>query len=618
MKCSQCQREVAADFAFCPGCGSKLAAATAPAAASPAATPAATPPAAAPADRRTATVLFADLSGFTAISERLDPEDVRALQSDLFGALREVVLRHGAFVEKFVGDAVMAVFGAPVAHEDDPVRAMHAALDMHAAAATLGASWQQRIGQPLALHIGVHSGRVVAGMLGAGADAAYAVTGDTVNTAARLQSGAGAGQTMVSRATFLLAQHAFAFEPGASLILKGKSEPVAVYRLLGVAAGPRELRGLAAHGLASPLMGRDDELARLRDTMHRVLGGQAHVLSVVAEAGIGKTRLIDTFVACIGADPAFAGTVVRRVACSPLGQRPYGVAADLFREAYGIAADDALAQARGKVEHGLRGLQAAADELDLIVPVVGYILGMQAGAGGDGFEPERLQRQIFAALRTAIERRLAAGPLVLVVEGLQWADAASIEALASMANALHDRALLLLPCGRPPFDPLVLDYGRASHSGLRLAPLADRALDALLLALFGGQARHPLESRLHERIVRQAGGNPLYLEELVRGLIADGVLVRDDDGWRCVATAADVQVPSSIEALLLSRADLLPAQARRALQSAAILGLQFDAALLSALDAAADATTLALLCDSEWLVALPQAQATAPVPVPVP
>jgi len=199
-------------------------------------TPAA--PVAAEADRRSATVLFADLSGFTTISERLDPEDVRALQTDLFGALRGVVERFDAFVEKFVGDAVMAVFGAPVAHEDDPQRALHAALEMHACVEALGERWRDRLGHSLALHIGINSGRVVAGHLGSSADAAYAVTGDAVNTAARLQSAAGAAQTLVSEATFQLTQREFVFESKGTLALKGKAEPLPVYRLLGVVERP--------------------------------------------------------------------------------------------------------------------------------------------------------------------------------------------------------------------------------------------------------------------------------------------------------------------------------------------------------------------------------------------
>ena len=601
MKCANCQFDVSADFAFCPGCGSKLAPAIA------------APPIVAHADRRAASVLFADLSGFTTISERLDPEDVRALQTDLFGALRGVIERYDAFVEKFVGDAVVAVFGAPVAHEDDPQRAVHAALDMHAAAVTLSERWHHRLGHPITLHIGINSGRVVAGNLGSAADAAYAVTGDTVNVAARLQSAAGAGQTMVSRATFLLTQHAFAFESGGNLALKGKTEPFAVYRLLGVNDSPPTLRGLAAHGLVAPLIGRDDDLALMLDVAKRVQGGRAHVLSLVAEAGVGKTRLVDALLERLVCAPQFSHAAVRRVVCSPLRQRPYGVTAGLFREAYGITSADSLDEARRKVEHGLRGLGAEDVEVALVVPVIGYILGLQAIAHSSEIEPERLKRQIFMTLRTVLERRLAQGPLVLVVEDLQWADAASIEGMHTLADWLCDRPLLVVLSGRPPFDPATLDFGRAPHAVVRLAPLADDAIEAQLAALFGGAAAYPIDRELHKRIVRQAGGNPLYLEEVVRGLISDGVLTRDADGWRCVPTTGTVEVPSSIEGLLLSRVDRLPARARRTLQSAAILGSEFESVLLAAVDEeAGDAAMLGMLCDTELLVPVRAAGSPAP------
>ena len=591
MKCANCQFEVSTGFAFCPGCGSKLVAALAP------------PPAVAQADRRSATVLFADLSGFTVISERLDPEDVRALQTDLFGALSAVIERYDAFVEKFVGDAVMAVFGAPRAHEDDPRRAMHAALDMHAAAVTLSERWSHRLGHPLTLHIGINSGRVVAGNLGSATDAAYAVTGDTVNTAARLQSAAGAGQTLVSRASFLLTQHEFAFESGGNLALKGKAEPLGVYRLLGANDNPQTLRGLAAHGLVAPLIGRDADLAQMLEAVQRVQDGRSHVLSLVAEAGVGKTRLVDALLERMASAPQFAHAPMRRVVCSPLGQRPYGVTAGLFREAYGIAPADSLDEARRKVEQGLRGLGADDVEVALVVPVIGYILGLQAIGLLSEIEPERLKRQIFMTLRTVLERRLAQGPLVLVVEDLQWADAASIEGLHTLADWLCERPLVVVLSGRPPFDPAALDFGRAAHTILRLAPLADAAIEAQLAALFGGAAAYPIERELHERIVRQAGGNPLYLEEVVRGLISDGVLVHDASRWRCVPTAGTVEVPSSIEGLLLSRVDRLPARARRTLQSAAILGPEFESVLLAAVDKeAGDAAVLGMLCEMELLV----------------
>src|SRR5262245_16011245 len=190
------------------------------------------------ADRRPVTVLFADLAGFTTLGERLDPEEVRTLQGELFAEMAGVIKRFDGFVEKFVGDAVMAVFGAPVAHEDDPERALHAALAMHERVSGLSARWERRVGAPLRLHVGVHTGPGVAGNLGSTPGAAYAVTGDTVNTAARLQGAAAAGETVVSDATRQLSRHAFAFETLGETSLKGKSERLSLFRLIGVAETP--------------------------------------------------------------------------------------------------------------------------------------------------------------------------------------------------------------------------------------------------------------------------------------------------------------------------------------------------------------------------------------------
>jgi class 3 adenylate cyclase len=247
MACIGCGFELSPDFAFCPRCGRRQADA-------PAAAPA--PIAAEPdADRRQVTVLFADITGFTTLSERLDPEDVRAFQNALFEALAQVVARYDGFVEKFVGDAVLAVFGAPIAHEDDPERAPHAALDVLARSAVLSEQWAQRLGQPVTLHIGVHTGPVVAGSLGSAAGAAYAVTGDTVNTTARLLAAA-SGAVLVSDATYALTSHRFAFDAPRELALRGKSDPVVVHSLVGALAEPGSARGLSAHGLASAGLAR--------------------------------------------------------------------------------------------------------------------------------------------------------------------------------------------------------------------------------------------------------------------------------------------------------------------------------------------------------------------------
>ncbi|MEX2221368.1 MAG: adenylate/guanylate cyclase domain-containing protein, partial [Candidatus Rokuibacteriota bacterium] len=306
--CTGCGAEAPADFAFCPRCGRRLAAAPS-----------------SDADRRQVTILFADLSGFTALSERLDAEEVRAFQSALFETLAQAIARYDGFVEKFVGDAVLAIFGAPVAHEDDPERALDTALDMLARGAALSRAWAARLGQPVTLHIAVHTGPVVAGSLGDAAGAAYAVTGDTVNTTSRLLAAAAPGTILVSDATQALTRHRFAFEPAGDVALRGKGEPIVVHRLTGVRAEPASARGLAGLGLTAPLVGRAGELDQLRAAFERMQRGQAQVVSLVAEAGTGKSRLIAELLAGLAADGRLAGIAVRRAACSSLGEPPYGV-----------------------------------------------------------------------------------------------------------------------------------------------------------------------------------------------------------------------------------------------------------------------------------------------------
>ncbi|HZM34529.1 MAG TPA: adenylate/guanylate cyclase domain-containing protein [Burkholderiales bacterium] len=523
------------------------------------------------ADRRPVTVLFADLAGFTALAERLDPEDVRALQTDLFDAIRGALEPLGAFIEKFVGDAVVAVFGAPQAHEDDPQRAMRAALEIHRRAAELSVRWKRRLGGPLALHIGINTGRVVAGKLGSDPQASYAVTGDTVNTAARLQSAAPAGETLVSESSYRLAQHAFSFAPAGSVALKGKAGPQAVYRLLGEAPEPRAARGLASLGLSSPMIGRDKELGELRAALQGALAGRAQVVGLCADAGTGKSRLLEEFVGTLD------GTAlsVRRAACSSMGEPPYGVMAKFFREGYGVSASDSLEDARAKIEEGMRALGATPDEALGIAPMVGYVLGLATAQGPAAVEPERLSRQILLMLRIALERRLAQKPLVLVVEDLHWADRASVEGLSLIAEWLAERPLMLIATYRPPCEGFVAT--RAAHRVIPLAPLSPENTDAMLGALFGAAT---LPDGLTRDLITRAAGNPFYLEELVRSLVARGLLEREQASWKA-ADDAPLEIPSTIEGLLLSRLDGLAAPVRTSLQEAAVVGPAFDSALLA-------------------------------------
>jgi adenylate cyclase len=529
------------------------------------------------ADRRQVTVLFADLSGFTALAERLDPEEVRAFQNALFEALAQAIARYDGFVEKFVGDAVMAVFGAPVAHEDDPQRALDAALDMLDRGAALSERWAGRLGRAVTLHVGVHTGPVVAGSLGDAAGAAYAVTGDTVNTTARLLAAAAPGTILVSEATHALTRHRFAFEPAGALALRGKSEPIVVHRVLGALAEPRSARGLAALGLAAPLVGRADELAQLTAAFDRMQRGRAQVVSLVGEAGTGKSRLIAELLARLEADGRLAGTVVRRAACSSLGEPTYGVFGALFREAYHVDPTDSLDVARQKLAAGLRALAARDEEAEAIAPVLSYVLGVEEARPRD-VEPEQLQRQIALAARTLIERRLQREPLLIVVEDLHWADAASVDLLRNVVDHLADRPLMILLSHRPDARPPLV--ARAAQSVIRLAPLTPDETRALVDGLFGSGPAGDLRSHLEDFVATRAGGNPLFVEEILRSLVGKGVLVREGDHWMCTATCEAVDVPPTLHGLLLSRVDRLPAEARRLLQEAAVLGAVFEELLL--------------------------------------
>jgi class 3 adenylate cyclase/tetratricopeptide (TPR) repeat protein len=582
MACPGCGFACSPDFAFCPKCGTRVrgeAARPAPEVSRPASV-GSPGPADSEADRRPVTVLFADLAGFTTLGERLDPEEVRALQGELFEEMTAVIKRFDGFVEKFVGDAVMAVFGAPVAHEDDPERALHAALAMHERMAGLSGRWERRLGASLRLHVGVHTGPVVAGSLGATPEAAYAVTGDTVNTAARLQGAATPGQTFVSATTQELARHAFAFENLGDIALRGKADRVTVYRLVGVAETPGASRGLEAHGLVAPLIGRDEPLEEMLAAFDRVAGGRAELVSVVGEVGTGKSRLLQEFLARLESTGRLDRVTLRRATCSSLGEPAYGVVGAFFRQGFGIDADDTLEAAEEKVRAALRALAAGPDESAWIVSVVRYLLGIASAPSSRlDVDPEQVKRQIFVALRFLFERRLERGPCVLLVEDLHRADAASIELLEFMAERLTDRALMLLFTYRPPFDARPLATRRAAHTTVRLGPLSTAESESVLTAFFG-ESEGGLPDGLRDLVVRRSGGNPLYLEEIVRGLIASGVLVHEDGRWRCTADTATLEVPATLQGLLLSRVDRLSPTMRRVAQEASVLGPAFDGSLL--------------------------------------
>ena len=401
------------------------------------------------ADRRTVTVLFADLCGFTALSEQLDPEVMQALQNDLFKELTAAVQNFGGFVDKFIGDALLALFGAPVAHEDDPERALRAALDMMARTARLGES-AAYAGPPLVLHIGINTGPVVTGGLGVGAAKSYSVTGDTVNTAQRLQSLAAPGEILVGELTHRLTRHAFSYESLGDVVLRGKAGSVSGPSAGGPLAAPRAARGLEALGLSAPMIGRDAELQRMLASLDQACGGSAQLVRLVGEAGIGKSRLVNEFVARVGDEDRFQNVAVRQAACSPLGEQSYGALGAVVRSAAGMMQNDAPDEMRAKLAALLTDLGLQGEEAERLMPLLYHVLGLgDPDAALQHVEPEQLRRQILYAVRTIIERRLALSPLLIVVEDLHWADAVSLEALRFVMDRLERTRLMLVVTHRP-------------------------------------------------------------------------------------------------------------------------------------------------------------------------
>ncbi|MDR6756736.1 adenylate cyclase [Mycoplana sp. BE70] len=533
------------------------------------------------ADRRIVTALFADLCGYTTLGEQIDPELLQTLQNEIFEDLSAAVATHGGYVDKFIGDALLALFGAPVAHEKDPERALGAALDMQQRMAGIEERWRTSLGQPLTIHIGVNTGPVVTGVVGAGDSKSYSVTGDTVNTAQRLQAMAGPGEILVGTVTRRLTQHAFSFASLGTLPLRGKAEETPVYRLEGTVAAAPTARGLGGFGIQLPMIGRDGELASLMRCLDAIRDGATQLVRVVGDAGIGKTRLVGAFLDRVQADPELAGITVRQTACSSLGDPSYGTLAAMLRCAYQIDVMDNLERSRALLHTGLTGLGLPADAIERLEPFFLFVLGFGDAHGAlKHLEPDQLRRQIFHAVRTLFDRRMEQSPLLLVIEDLHWADRVSLEALRFIMDRIERRRLMLLVTHRPGFETEALSSARASQTTLRLDLLSDRNAESLLSTAFGPDV---LPAGLRSRIIDRAEGNPFFLEEILRTLIETGAIRRSEDHWATSSGAEETETPLGIQAMMLARIDRLSPDARRLAQAASVIGHRFDSPLLRAL-----------------------------------
>jgi adenylate cyclase len=548
--CSKCSANWTPEFEFCGRCGNRLKeVASADSGDGP------VQPLIPQGERRNVTVLFADMSQYTPMSEQLDPEEVGEIMQDNFADLREEVLSRDGWLAKYLGDAILAVFGAPTAHEDDPVRAVRAALAMQTRMTGINKRLEGRVANALQLHIGINTGLVFAGPT-TEAGGEFTVLGDAVNTGARLQQVAAPGTVVVGETTYLATYWAFDYTKLPPLEVKGKRKKVIAYECLGPRARPLSARGI--EGLQVPMLGRQRELEQLREAFAVAADGKPQIVSVQGEAGIGKSRLVRELIEELEARQSLSPTKTWTAFATTDPPEPYGVVRQLFSEALEQPDRDESEEQLATLLYG------PTEESDLQIRHL---------------DPEHRKQRLYLLASEVTAQAASETPLVVLIEDLQWADEASLDLLRFLAARPKESRLLMLFTHRPDFEGPLVWSTRASAASILLHPLSPDDMQELLRAYFGKSlAQFP--SVLVDKLLQGAGGNPFYLEEFVRSLIQEGVITREEK-WTVAPGADKLVVPTSLQALLIARMDRLNPEARLLLQEASVLGQSFPARLLT-------------------------------------
>ena len=534
--CRNCGEENPERARFCLACGSPLAEEASSAA----------------EVRKTVTVVFSDVTGSTAMGERLDPETLRRVMSRYFDEMRDAVEAHGGVVEKFIGDAVMAVFGIPRLHEDDALRAVRAAVEMRDRLRTLNEELERDRGVTVVVRTGVNTGEVVAGDVAAGQ---RLVTGDAVNVAARLEQAAAPGEILMGDTTHDLVRDAVDADPAEPLALKGKSEPVATWRLHGVRAGA------AGHArrLDSPMVGRERQRRLLDEAFDQAVADRVcYLFTVLGTAGVGKSRLVNEFLA---EARATARIVYGR--CLSYGDGiTFWPLSEALKDAGGIADQEPPAEAMAK----LTALFGDDPEAGVLAAQVGGLIGLAPA--------EAPHEEAYRAVRRALEAMASERPLVVVFDDVHWAEPAFLDLVDHLTDWTRDAPVLVICLARLELLEARPAWGGGKHAAttIQLEPLSDDESAALIANLLGSAG---LEETAGRRIAAAAEGNPLFVEEMLEMLIDDGLLVRRNSHWEPAGDLTDLAVPPSIQALLSARLERLGSDERSVMERASVEGKVF-------------------------------------------
>jgi len=498
------------------------------------------------------------------MSERLDPEEVKEIMSEVFGGITSIVNRYDGSIQKFIGDAVVAFFGVPKAHEDDPVRAIRAAREIHSFVEAMSPRVEPRVGRSLSMHTGINTGLVVKGQVDQDGGTT-GVLGDTINLASRLSGLAKAGEILVGLVTYQLAEGHFIFERLEPAQVKGKVEAVQLYRLLS--AKEKSLTLHRTFGLRADLIGRKAELAQLQEAVQRLRQGKGGIFSICGDAGTGKTRLLEEFRAALDLNEI---QWIEGHAYAYSQNIPYFPLIDLLNRTWQIEEGDPPEMVREKVEFRIERLIGKKGD---VAPYVGSLYALSYPEI-EGVSPEFWRSGLFKAVRAILAALAQSGPTVICLEDMHWADPSSLDLLRSILSELSPPVLFICAY-RLPFSLFTSHQLGAlgkSYQEIKLQDLSPSDAQDMMESLLKSKS---LPQELRKFIHEKVEGNPFYLEEVINSLIESGTLIRDNGDWRMSRTIDELDISPTVQGVISARLDRLEKEMKRILQEASVIGRAF-------------------------------------------
>jgi class 3 adenylate cyclase/tetratricopeptide (TPR) repeat protein len=527
-------------------------------------------------ERRIATVMFADISGFTAMSDKMGPEQVTCTMNDCFSMMGECIKTHGGTVDKFIGDCVMVLFGVPKALEDAPQKAVNTAIELRNRLAQF--NQEKKLFIPLNIHIGINTGPVVAGMVGFSEKQEYTVMGDTVNLASRLEDASQLGQILVGPATYKATRNSFQYKSLPPIMLKGKTEPIPVYELLSVRETLFRGQPGADRMISSVMVGRDNELSMLELTVLKATTGQGSIVNVIGEAGIGKSRLIAELK---NREVMKRVTLLEGRAISMGANLGYHLIIDLLKNWARIMEDDSEVAAFTKLESAIRTIYPEA--LGEILPFVATLMGIKlVGRYAErikGIEGEALEKLILKNVRDLVIKGTERAPLVIIQEDLHWADTSSIELMESLFRLATRERVVFINVFRPGYTETgdkitktIQENYPDQYTEIAVQPLDEQQTETLITNLLTIKG---FPHKLKEQIIERAGGNPYFIEEVIRSFIDEEAVVMKEGGFEVTDKLNAMTIPRTINEVLMARIDRLDQKTRDLVKTASVIGRTF-------------------------------------------